>query len=379
MTEMLATSIEGECDAEFAAVSRAFETNFLDRGEIGAAVCVYKDGRKKVDLWGGWADPETRRPWERDTIVCMMSVGKSLAALSVLILVDRGKINLEAPVARYWPEFAQSGKGGITVRVLISGQAGLLYADAAPDGSAYDWDVMIRAFETQAPEWEPGTRGGYHSVSAGYLFSELVQRVDGRSIQQFLAEEVTGPLEVDYRYGLAEEDRDRVANIIPNPESHTFVQSRDPTTKLGRAWRVRPNSHDGYNAEDYRRAVFPSSNGHGNARGVARIYAALACGGALDGVRLLSQEMIEEARREAWHDVCEMTDRVFRYGHGFFLNCPMAPLGANPRAFGHPGAGGALAFADPEGRIAFSYSPNLMCAGGGVGDRCEALVASAYQ
>lgn len=371
-------NIHGQCDAGFAAVGEVFAENFHSRGEIGAAVCVYKDGKKVVDLWGGITDLETGNPWVKDTIVCMMSVGKSMCALSVLMLVERGKIELDAPVARYWPEFAQAGKDKITVRILLAGKAGLLYADHAPDEAGYDWDVMIRAFEQQQPEWEPGTKGGYHSMSCGFLLGELVHRVDGRMIDVFFAEEVAGPLGVDYRFGLTDDDMTRVASIIPSPESVTLKQSQDPSTKLGRAWRIRPKAPVPYNDERYRRAVFPSSNGHGNARAIARVYAALAQGGSLDGVTLISPELIEIARTETWRGTCQMTDREFRYGTGFFLNYPpLLPFGANDRAFGHPGAGGAIAVADPENGLAFSYSPNLMCGGAGVGDRCIALVASA--
>jgi len=373
------STIHGYCDPAFAPVGEAFAANFRERGESGAAVCVYEKGEKKVDLWGGWADAAHTRPWREDTIVCMMSVGKGMAALCIWMLVDRGLIDPDAPVAHYWPEFAGGGKGAITVRTLITGKAGLLYADAAPDGAGFDWETMIRAYEVQVPEWEPGTKHGYHSASAGYLFGELVRRVDGRPIERFLQEEVAGPLGVDYGYGVRGAAPDRVAEIIPNPGSHTFVQTRDHSTKLGRAWRMRPASPDHYNDARLRNEVMPSTNGHGNARAVARIYAALACGGTLDGVTLLSAATIDRLREEGWHGRCEMTDRIFRYGHGFFLNEPAtSPMGTNDRSFGHPGAGGSHGFADPEAKIAFAYSPTLMCAGGGIGDRCAALVSALY-
>jgi CubicO group peptidase (beta-lactamase class C family) len=295
------------------------------------------------------------------------------------MLVDRGLIDMDAPVATYWPGFAQGGKGDISVRTLVSGKAGLLYADHAKDGAGFDWDAMIRAYELQEPEWEPGTKHAYHSASAGYLFGELVRRVDGRSIDRFLDEEVCGPLGADYGYGTRGAAADRIADIIPNPDSHTFVQTRDPATKLGRAWRMRPSSPNHYNDERLRNGLMPSTNGHGNARAVARIFAALACGGSLDGVRLLSAHTVDRMREESWHGLCEMTDRIFRYGYGFFLNEPlMSPMGINPRSFGHPGAGGSLGFADPENGISFAYSPSLMCAGGGLGERCAALVEAVY-
>lgn len=371
--------VQGFADPAFAAVADAFAENFRSHGELGGAVCVYRDGAKVVDLWGGWADAAQTRPWREDTIVCMMSVGKGMAALCVWMLVDRGLIDVDRPVAHYWPRFAGGGKGAITVRTLLQAKAGLLYLDHAPEGCAYDWEAMVAAIEAQEPNWEPGTDHGYHSATAGHLLGELVRQVDGRMVDAFLRDEVTGPLGVDYGYGAAWAAPDRVADIVPNPASHTFVQTRDRSTKLGRAWRVRPVSDDHYNDHQARTGLFPSSNGHGNARGVARIYAALASGGEIDGVKLVSPATIDALREQSWHGICAMTDRTFRYAHGFFVNEPaMSPMGSNPRAFGHPGAGGAIGFADPENGIAFSYSPSLMCAGGGVGDRCEALVAAVY-
>ena len=370
--------IDGTFDPDFAHLREVFIENFRSRGEIGAAVCVYRDGKKVVDLWGGVADTATGALWQHDTICCMMSVGKSMAALCLLILIDRGKVDLEARVTDYWPEFGQAGKEKTTVRMLLSALTGVLYADGAPDGSAYDWDVMCRALAAQAPEWEPGSRGAYHSMTAGYLLGEMVRRVDGRMVDVFFREEIAGPLGIDYGFGVAEKDLHRVSDIMPNPGSVTFVQAKDKTTKLGRAWRVRPSSANPYNEPAYRRALFPSSNGHGNARAIARVYAALANGGALDGVRLISPALVEEMRTESWRGICGITDRPFRYGLGLFLNYPpMLGFGANPRAFGHPGAGGAVGIADPEAGLAFSYSPNLMCAGAGMGERCEALVQAA--
>lgn len=372
-------AIQGQCADDFAAVRAAFEENFRAHGEIGAAVCVYRQGERVVDLWGGWADAARTRAWRRDTIVCMMSVGKGIAALALWMLIDRGAVDLDAPVARYWPGFAGGGKGSIAVRTLLAGKAGLLYADHAPDGAGFDWETMIAAFERQEPCWEPGTDHGYHSATAGYLLGEIVRRVDGRPIDRFVDDEIIAPLGVDYGYGAAWATPDRIADIVPNPGSHTFAQTRDPSTKLGRAWRMRPESPDHYNDARMRDGLMPSTNGHGNARAVARIFAALANGGSLDGVELVSAPTIDRMREEAWFGTCAMTDRTFRYGHGFFLNeAGMSPMGSNSRAFGHPGAGGAFGFADPENDMAFSYSPNLMCAGGGLGERCAALVAATY-
>jgi CubicO group peptidase (beta-lactamase class C family) len=377
----VAPPIEGHVAPGFRRVRDAFRENFLSREEVGAAVCVYRDGEPVVDLWGGYRDPDRVRPWERDTLVCMMSVAKGVTAVAVMMQVDRGIIDLEQRVAHYWPGFAHNGKGEITVRQMLGGFAALIYLDHAPPGAMLDWDQMIAAIEAQAPAWPPGTRGAYHSATAGFLFGELIRRTDGRAVDAFVREEIARPLGIEFVLGVHAGELDRLADIIANDASVTGNALRDPTTKLGRAWRVQPQV-DGllFNDPRFRAAVIPSASGHSNARSVARLWAALANGGTLDGVRLMDPATVELARSVQWDAVCEMTDRPFRYGLGMFLNAaPMTGFGPNPRSFGHPGAGGAVGFADPENRLAFAYSPNRMCAGAGLGDRCEALIAALYE
>ena len=371
--------VEGYCDARFERVREAFIENFKSREEVGAAVAVYKDGEKVVDLWGGVADVETGKPWEEDTIVCMMSVGKALPAIALLMLHDRGLLDLEAPVARYWPAFAGGGKGDITVRQMVGGMAALLYADAAPAGSAFDTPVMVRALEQQEPAWAPGTMGAYHSMTAGILDGELLRRIDGRPVDQFIDEEILRPLGIDFQYGVAAADRHRRAPVISNPAAHVVVDMKDPTTPMGRAWRVLPVRENFHNSEPFLNAMFPSANGHGNARAMARLYAALGAGGTLDGVRLMSPKAVEALCTEQWNNPDGMTQRPMRYALGVFLCLyPFLPFGPNPRTFGHPGAGGAVGIADPDKGLAFSYSPNFMCAGGALGERCPALIDALY-
>ncbi len=379
---MMSKTIEkfqhGDADPDFDTVRQAFIENFTSRGEVGAAVCVYKHGNKVVDLWGGYRDAEKLRPWEQDSIVCMMSVGKGIAALAVHMLIDRGVLDLDKAVAHYWPAFAQADKAEITVKMLMGGLAGLIYAEHAADGSLLNWDVMVAALERQTPVC---TRGAYHSMTAGFLFGELLKKVDGRDIARFVKEEISDPLQVDFKFGISEKDLTRTAEVIPNKESDTINAIADPNSNLGKAWRVVPKTPDFFfNTREFLQAVLPSANGVGNARAVARIYAALAQGGAIDGVRLLSSTTIESMRETQWQGLCGLTERPFRYGLGFFLNYPpLIPFGPNPDAFGHPGAGGAIGFADPEAGLALSYSPNFMCSGAGVGDRCEALINALYQ
>jgi CubicO group peptidase (beta-lactamase class C family) len=369
-------AVEGTCEPRFAGVRHAFMDNFEARGEVGAAVCVYWNGRKVVDLWGGWADPQRRRVWTEDTLVCMMSVGKGVAALCLHRLIDQGRLDLEKPVAAYWPAFAQAGKAAITVEQLIGGLAGLLYADAAPDGSLLDWDVVIDALERQEPLWPPGTRGAYHSVTAPFLFGELVHRVDGRDIGTFFREEFAAPLHLDYAFGLDDEQIARTAPLQSVDANPTQQAMRDPSTKLGRAWRLLPRDPEVHNTAAYMRN---RCRGHGAPRAVAKLYAALTCGGRIGGRSVLGPGIIDTMRAPRWEGICGMTDRRYAYGLGLMINTALAYMGPNPRAFGQPGVGGASGFADPENHVAFAYGGNALSPRPGIGDRCRALIDAVYE
>lgn len=372
--------VSGEVDPGFVRVQEVFQENFAEREELGAAVSVWHDGRKVVDIWGGWCDPMHTKPWNENTIVCMMSIAKGMTALCAHILIERGRMELEAPVAEYWPAFAQAGKAAITVRQLIGHHAAMVYPDNAPDGSYFDWHAMVEALAAKSPDWEPGSLGAYHSSTYGYLIGELIRQVDGRTPGLFFREEIAEPLQLDYHIGLSEDELARVADIVPNPGSATYNARQDPTTNLGRAWRALPPV-DGviYNDHRYRTRELPSSNGHGNARAVAKLYALLACGGKLGEKRLFLAETVARIAEQQWDNVCGLTGRRYRMGLGLFLNTPeFAPMGPNPQSFGHIGAGGALGFADPDGRLSFSYCSNYMCSGAATGERCGALVEATY-
>lgn len=378
--ESRVSPISGDVCEEFLAVREVFEENFARRGELGAAVCVYTDGQRVADLWAGYRDLARTKEWERDTLVCMMSVTKGIVALALWMLIDRGKVDLDSPMARYWPGFARAGKSRITVRQVLGGKAGLIYADAASSGAAFDWEAMIGALELQAPAWEPGAQGAYHSVTMGYLLGELVRRVDGRDVASFIREEIAAPLNIEFHLGLSESQLHRVADLIPSEQSDTLNQIAAGEGPLGRAWRVLPRPmHEMVNSHEWRCGVMPSAGGHTNPRSIARIFAALAQGGAIDGVRLLSRASIEAARALQWSNPCVMTGRAYRYGLGFFINNDVNPLGPNSTTFGHTGLGGAVGFADPEARVAFSYSPNRLEGASGMGARCRALISAVYQ
>lgn len=374
--------IHGSCDPRFERVREAFAENFEKRGEVGAAVAVTIDGRPVVDLWGGFADKERTRPWERDTIVNTYSTTKGMATIVVHRLVEQGLIDLEAPVARYWPEFAQAGKGDIPVHFLLSHRAGLAAIDrrVSPE-DLFAWDPMIRAIEAQEPNWEPGTKHGYHAITFGHLVGEVVRRVAGRTLGQVFRDEVAGPLGADFHIGFGPELDHRVATMIPAPplppEAQAAFRNAGPDSLPARVFG-NPSGWD-VNSRGWRAAEIPAANGHGTARALARIYGALARGGELDGVRVLSRESIQRATTEQASGPDAVILLHTRYGLGFWLSSETIPLGKNLSAFGHPGAGGSVGFADPEARLGFGYVMNQMATGLTVAGTGATLTAAVYE
>ena len=371
------TQISGTCSEAFADVRAAFEENFRRRGEVGAAVCVYKDGEKVVDLWGGHLDLARSKPWDADTIVIMNSLAKSMSALCTHMLIDRGLVDFDAPVATYWPEFAQAGKQKVLVRHVLSHSDGVIFCDAAPPGSWFDWSAHIKALEVQEPAWEPGTNGAYNSVNIGYLLGEIIRRVTGKTVGTFLREEVTERLGADYHIGLRPDEVARVTDMHQNPKNAFFAVAFDPSTPLGRAFQSGPKAYF-QNMREIREIEMPSFGGHGNARAIARIYALLAGDGELDGVRLLSPAAVERASMLAWDHDCIMTTRRLRMGYGFMHNDPeTGPMGKYMSTFGHTGAGGAIAWCDRKRNMSFAYCPNLQREGPGIGSRGAAVSIAA--
>jgi len=375
-----AARIEGRCDPGFARVREAFAANFAVRGEIGAAVAVYVDGEIAVDLWGGRVvrDQKPAEPWGRDTIVRMMSINKAVTAICAHRLADHGLLEYDRRVADYWPEFAQAGKESITVRTLMAGEAALVFPDAVPDGAAFDWPAMVDGLARQAPMWEPGTRGAYHSSTYGHLVGELVRRLTGKLPGEYFREEIGEPLGLDYWFALPNAERHRLSEIVPNPQSATYAALAQGGTgnNLARAWRILPSANPlTRDHPDYLDKEMPSAFGRGNARAMAKLFGALARGGEIDGVRVLSPQAIDAMTTLQWDAPCGLTGRRFRYCLGVYKNTPgLRPMGRNPDAFGHMGVGGSFVFADPARRLSFSYCTNFMCAGDGIGERCTALV-----
>lgn len=285
-------AVHGHCDERFTAVRTALEENFRDRGELGAAVTVTVGGEVVVDLWGGWADTARTRPWQRDTLVNVWSTTKGPTALCAHILADRGLLDLDAPVARYWPEFAAAGKDKVLVRHLLSHRAGLSgLREPHSLQQLCDWELTTRRLAATEPWWEPGTQSGYHAFTYGFLVGEVVRRVSGLLPGAFLEREVTGPLGIDFRIGLPEQEAARAAELVHPPAASSSEQAARFRQLPPAALAALANPVVGAseaNTAEWRAAEIPAANGHGTARAVAALYGIFAGRGAYDGHRILS-------------------------------------------------------------------------------------------
>jgi CubicO group peptidase (beta-lactamase class C family) len=355
--------LDGFCDPRFAAVREAFRANFSERGEPGGAVAVSVGGRVVVDLWGGWRDSARNEPWQRETLVNFFSVSKALCTICALRLVEQGRLELDGPAAGVWLEFAAAGKDRVTLRHILTHQAGLpALREPLHAGAMLDWKLMTDALARTEPWWEPGTAHGYHVNTFGFLVGELVRRVSGRTIGTMLREDVALPLGADVHIGLPESEYGRVAEFLwPATTSQQVMPAEKDAMRWNAYWNPPGASGGGYvNTPEWRLAEIPSTNGHGNARGVARVYAALANGGEIGGVRLLSRATLGAATTEQSCGFDLINQRPSRFGLGFQLTQPERPLGPNPHSFGHFGAGGSLGFCDPDTDMAFGYVTNDM-------------------
>ena len=356
----MATPITGTCDPAFAAVRDAFAENFAARGEVGAGVSVVIDGRTVVDLAGGWADEARTRPWQTDTLVNVYSVGKAFIGLLALQLVGQGRIDLDAPIAEVWPEFAAGGKESATLRQALCHQAAVpAIREPLTDADLWNWQRMTDALAATEAWWEPGTRHAYHTNTYGHLVGGVVHRVTGQMPSARLRL-VTDPLRADVWFGVPGPERQRCADVIWDP-SRPMPTDIDPQQLEGDAQMLvlgyfNPpgySSNGVVNTYEWRRAEIPSTNGHGSANGVARIYAAL-----LQEGRLLSPSLLAEATRVQSEGWCPVLAEDSRFGLGFKPTVPHRPFGPNPRSFGHFGTGGAVGFADPDAGVAFGYVMN---------------------
>jgi len=368
-----ACRVEGQCDAAFDAVRVAFTDNFERGEEVGASCCIVLDGRTVVDLWGGHTTLDRGAAWSRDSIVNMMSVAKGVAALVIHMAVDRGMLDLDAPMQRYWPEFRGGGKEAVRVAHVLDHTAGLEVLDEALwPGAAYDWNAMIGALERQPVRSIPGKSPAYHTVTLSYLVGELVRRVTGKTYGRVLQEWVCGPLGLDYHVGLQRPHHGRCARFVKWPGYNQITQDGDgPSPLLIAAWaQFDPASDDDWNSAQFRLAEIPGVNGHGNARAVATLYDVLARGGA----PLISSDALRRATTMRWFAIEPVLTHHYRMGLGFTLNSPDAYMGPNDAAFGHVGAGGSTGYADPTARYGFSYAMNLMRPNRDNGPRARRLV-----
>jgi CubicO group peptidase (beta-lactamase class C family) len=358
--------IQGHFELQFEAVREAFAALFDNPQERGAALCIQIGGETVVDLWAGTADKDGAQAWHSDTILNLFSCTKTFTAVTALQLVAEGKLALDVPVAQYWPEFAAAGKQSITMRHLLSHQAGLpALRDLLPPEALYDWPRMTAALAAETPWWSPGTGHGYAAITYGWLVGELLRRADHRGPGESIMARVARPLGLDFHVGLPDEEFHRVAHIargkgnVGDEAAQRLLQvtMREPEAMATRAFTNPPSVLTSTNKPEWRRMEQPAANGHGNARSLAGFYA-----GLLDG-SLLEPELLAELTREHSLGMDKTLMTPTRFGLGCMLDQPKvanATFGLGAGAFGHPGAGGSVGFADPEHDVAMGFAVNTL-------------------
>ncbi|WP_433061288.1 serine hydrolase domain-containing protein [Dactylosporangium sp. CS-033363] len=369
--------ISGGVDEGYGPVADAFRRNFAERGEIGAACAVYRDGQKVVDLWGGYRDGRRREPWREDTLVTVFSTTKGVSGLAIAVAHARGWIAHDEPVATYWPEFAAGGKAAVTVRQLLAHQAGLPAIDRPLSVSDLaDLDVVAAALAAQRPAWAPGTRHGYHAISLGWYEGELLRRVDPahRTLGRFFAEEIAGPLGAEFHIGVPDAvDPERIATVhgfkpaelllhmgtMPRGFVLGFLNPRSVTARSFANPKVLSETGN-YNLPEVRRLELPAANGTGEARAIARVYGDAATGGTALGLTAATLDALIQPAQPPTGGLDDVVLRVpTQFSLGYVKPFPAFRFGAaGDRAFGTPGAGGSFGFADPETGVGFAYAMN---------------------
>lgn len=371
--------IQGTCDARFGAMADLLSANIDSGADVGASVAVTLDGEMVVDIWGGWADEAKAEPWQADTITNVWSTTKTMTSLAALVLVDRGELDVFAPVARYWPEFAANGKESVEVRHLMSHTSGVsAWAQPVVVDDIYDWEKSTSMLAAQAPWWQPGTASGYHALNQGHLVGEVIRRITGLKLGEFFAKEVAGPLGADFHIGLDPVHFHRVSNVIPPPPLPIDLTSIDPDSVMVKTFTgPAPDASVAWTPE-WRQADIGAANGHGNARSVARLQSLVACGGEVDGVRLLSPATCELIFTEQANGVDLVLGMPVRFGIGYGLKSETFPYLPDGRICFWGGWGGSMIIVDLDRRMTISYMMNRMEAGL-VGDfRGEGLTRAAY-
>jgi CubicO group peptidase (beta-lactamase class C family) len=377
--------IQGWTADGFEGVRDAFAANFDAQAEVGAAFSAYHRGRKVVDLWGGVADVATGRRWDEDSVILVFSTTKGATAVCAHTLAQAGRLDVEAPVADYWPEFATAGKETMPVSYLMSHQAGLAWTDGTMTlEQALAWDPVVEALAGEAPKWEPGTAHGYHATTYGWLVGEVVHRIDGRSLGTYFHDEVATPLGLDFWIGLPEEIEPRVAPLITidipadGPARELMDQFMGPDTMLGKALSAPGGAFSDFslfNSRQIRAAEIPAANGVTDARSLARMYAATVS--EVDGVRILTPEQVKAAtaQRTSGPNIVLM-DMDIQFGLGFMVPSTLMPF--QPGSFGHFGAGGSVGWADPDAELGMGYVMNRMDIGLAGDVRSANLMAAVY-
>ncbi|WP_284739913.1 serine hydrolase domain-containing protein [Amycolatopsis sp. RTGN1] len=372
------TEPHGTHEPRFASVHDALRRNLASGAELGASLVVDIDGEVVLDLWGGFRDEARTTPWDRDTITNVWSTTKTVVSLAALMLVDRGELDVHAPVARYWPEFAANGKEHVEVRHLLSHTSGVsgLEQPAALEG-LYDWDKTTARLAAQAPWWAPGTASGYHATNFGHLAGEVIRRVSGKTVKQFVAEEIAGPLDADFRIGAAEADWPRIAPIVPPPPAQF---DPEPGSVMARTLSGPAVDAAIANTAAWRHADIGAVNGHGNARSVARMLSALALGGTVGGVRLLGPDTIDLVFAEQANGTDLGLGIPLRWGIGYALSRPDAvPWVPDGKVCFWGGWGGSVILTDLDRRLTISYVMNKMAPGIIGSDRSTTYVDAIYR
>jgi len=376
---MIEARVSGSVEAGFEPVRDVFEANFAQHGEVGAAFCVHRHGRIVVDLWGGIKAPDGADPYTGNTLQMVMSTTKGVVAIAAHTLADEGRLDFDAPVVDYWPEFAAEGKADIPVRWLFSHRAGLAAIDKPLTiEDVYAWDPVVAALATQKPNWEPGKAHGYHAATYGWLAGEVIKRVAGMSVGELVAERLSRPLDLDLWIGLPDALNPRVAAQVPAPPPAVgtpldpfTARLADPSTLMHRAFFNPAGMFAVANSPAFRAAEVPAINGIATARSLSRLYA--ACIGEVDGVRLLKPKTVERGMRTEAHGEDLVVGYETRYATGFQLSFPNRPM-AGDGSFGHYGMGGSMAFAHPGRGLSFGYVMNQMLSPSGPDPRSTALI-----
>jgi len=362
----VSSEVSGYCDTAFGAVRDAFAQNFADGLELGASLAVSIEGHNVVDVWGGHLDPDRTRPWAEDSLVCVFSCTKGVVAIVTMWAVARGLVDLDAPVASYWPEFAAAGKEELPVRALLTHEAGLpAIGERMPRGSLSDWDAMTTALAAQAPWWELGTGHGYHGVTFGHLIGEVLRRATGRTCGALVDEVLARPLDVELHMPLPVDCDERTSDLIVELSADgTFFDAWDPSTSLGpKAFGNPPDANDPAHcmSDQWRRAEIPAANMHANARALDRLYAVLAQHGRTRGAsELVPRELVDEFGRVHVQGDDLVMELPTAFGLGFEHTIPEWQFGPGPNTYGHNGSGGSLGIVDPDAGVSLGYAMNRL-------------------